>query len=518
MMPAWTTTRSLDMQPPGLRADDHDELQRVLVMVGLRQREGGLLVAQLGNQLGVEVVADAAALHVHAGGGCPYFIGHDGSSLYSPPIVPPTTRPFHPCIPRSGSSPRKGQLGAWSGIFPGLLLTEVEWTIETALVPFKHRPSLADMRREVAATLYDPDPELQDDLDLRRFADVLREHHRKMRDRSDYGKWKPMTFTESRATAMLLSEVGLFRLERQTGPVQYLVLPETPEPREPTTTSGRSRILLEDRHVWDTSLSPQDFARLLQQLLLHDFGANDREIFPALGIDIETRRRMDNLPPLGDPTTHQYRIINKGLAMELLMAGWLSLIDSPELVVCHCDTRHGLPNRCAGPGKHDVEAHYSGPFHLLAEVSAKSEITRDGYRDQLAQALKHGRALAGNLDTAQPIYALVVNSARIDKDPKAKKVYREFIESEGLGPQNQVRAVPMVAGELAMALAEIHESIEPRRVRFSTEIFQNILDTLHTRLLNFEEIRDGGWMLEAWREQVIEPVRTRSSGDLGLGR
>ena len=408
--------------------------------------------------------------------------------------------------------------GAWSGICPGLLLTEVEWTIETALVPFKHRPSLSDMRREVAATLHDPDPERQDDLDLRRFADALREHHRKLRDRSDYGKWKPMTLTESRASAMLLSEVGLFRLERPIGPVQHLVLPETPEPREPTTTSGRSRILLEDRYVWDTSLSPQDFARLLQQLLLHDFGANDREIFPALGIDIETRRRMDNLPTLSDPTTHQYRIINKGLTMELLMAGWLSLIDSPDLVVCHCDTRHGLPNRCAGPGKHDVEAHYSAPFHLLAEVSAKSEITRDDYRDQLAQALKHGRALAEKLDTTQPIYALVVNSARIDKDPQVKKVYRELIESEGHGPQNQVRVVPMVAGELAMALAEIHESIEPRRARFSTEVFQNILDTLHTRLLNFEEIRDGGWMLEAWREKVIEPIQTRSSGDLGPGR
>ena len=215
-------------------------------------------------------------------------------------------------------------------------------------LPLSHSntaPRLRDMRREVAATLPDPDPELQDDLDLRHFADALREHHRKLRDRSDYGKWKLMTLTESRATAMLLSEVGLFRLERPIGPVQHLVLPETPEPREPTTTSGRSRILLEDRYVWDTSLSPQDIARLLQQLLLHDFGANDREIFPALGIDIETRRRMDNLPPLNDPTTHQYRIINKGLTMELLMAGWLSLIDSPELVVCHCDTRHGLPNR-----------------------------------------------------------------------------------------------------------------------------------------------------------------------------
>ena len=140
------------------------------------------------------------------------------------------------------------------------------------------------------------------------------------------------------------------------------------------------------------------------------------------------------------------------------------------------------PTAGAGAGKHDVEAHYSAPFHLLAEVSAKSVINRGDYQDQLAQALKHGRALAEKLDTTQPIYALVVNSARIDKDPQVKKVYRELIESEGLGPQSQVRVVPMVAGELAMALAEIHESIEPRRARFSTEVFQNLLDSLHTRL------------------------------------
>ena len=43
MMPAWTTTRSVDMQPPSIRADYEHQLQRVLVLVGLRQREGGLL-------------------------------------------------------------------------------------------------------------------------------------------------------------------------------------------------------------------------------------------------------------------------------------------------------------------------------------------------------------------------------------------------------------------------------------------------------------------------------------------
>ena len=161
-------------------------------------------------------------------------------------------------------------------------------------------------------------------------------------------------------------------------------------------------------------------------------------------------------------------------------------------------------------------AHYEAPFHIVAEVSAKREITRWHYRSQLEQALKHGRSLAEELDTTQPVYGLVINGGRIDGDTRLQEVYREFVEENELGDDSQVRVIPMCTEHLSISLHEIHESLKPQQARFSSEMFGELLETFYTGLLDFEKSRKGEWMLQTWREQVIERARSKSQGALNL--
>ena len=192
--------------------------------------------------------------------------------------------------------------------------------------------------------------------------------------------------------------------------------------------------------------------------------------------------------------------------MELLTSLGLGLIDTPKRVICHCETRHGLPHRFAPSISHDAEAHYEAPFHVLAEVSSKRNMTAVFYQKQLAQGLKHGRSWAQALGTDSPVYALVINGGRIDKDRRLQKLYREFIERKKLDSDHQVRVVPMYAGDLAIGLTEIHKSLKPQQARFSAEQFADVLDTRHKGLLDI------------WKKIVISRALSKSRDIWDIGR
>ena len=86
-------------------------------------------------------------------------------------------------------------------------------------------------------------------------------------------------------------------------------------------------------------------------LLNHDFTVNDQEVFPILGIDMETRRKTDNMPNVENGTVKQYRMINKALAMELLSSLLLTHLNSAERVTSWCLTNpNGLPHYFPRPG------------------------------------------------------------------------------------------------------------------------------------------------------------------------
>ena len=80
--------------------------------------------------------------------------------------------------------------------------------------------------------------------------------------------------------------------------------------------------------------------------------------------------------------------------MELLCSLLLSQFDSPRVVTSNCVTRRpGLPHHYAPPGFTDIRACYpasngTAAFGLIAEVSAKRQVTKEFYKRQLAQALE----------------------------------------------------------------------------------------------------------------------------------
>ena len=184
-------------------------------------------------------------------------------------------------------------------------------------------------------------------------------------------------------------------------------------------------ILLPEGDIWPVS-GNIDYALLLMlQLFTHDFRVNDRVVYPALGIDMATRRKNQNLPNVESKSIRQYRYTNKGLAMELLVGMVLTHLDTPQMVRNWCKSPGGLPRSHALPGKVDVEASYapddgSPPFRLIAEVSAKRRVSPGFLKKQLAQAHRHAMEMVKD-DVGGKVYVLVINGWQCDRCPQTRR-------------------------------------------------------------------------------------------------
>ena len=272
--------------------------------------------------------------------------GHDGAPLVD-------------LLQHEARRVQAGEADGGAGYCPGLLLAEVITLIEHACLPSpRPRRALLDIRREIEELVIQPDAQRSRNAARCEFADAVSAHHMQASTETQYGEWVPMTLTEARATSMLLTAAGLLDLEFPIGPAQCLAPPKGLA----TPAATRDRIDAEDGvridvrgGAWQLNAPPQAAGAILAQLMRHDLGTNSK-IFRDLGIDMAVRRAKDNVPYLEDPGIREYRMINKALAMELLCSLWLESTDSPKRVVCHCETRHGLPHRFAPPLTHDAEA------------------------------------------------------------------------------------------------------------------------------------------------------------------
>ena len=126
-------------------------------------------------------------------------------------------------------------------------------------------------------------------------------------------------------------------------------------------------------------------------------------------------------------------------------------------------TVDGRPAGAATAGHADLEAAYpemsaGGRFSVVAEVSAKREVTPAFLRKQMGQALKHGLRLRE--DAGGTVYALVVNGGRVATDAALQAEHRRFVEANGLRPDGPVRLVPICAIDLAGAVRRL-EMDEP---------------------------------------------------------
>ena len=111
-------------------------------------------------------------------------------------------------------------------------------------------------------------------------------------------------------------------------------------------------VTLREGFTWSIEEMPAEAVSLLiLHLLNHDFTVNDQELFPILGIDMETRRKTANMPNVENDTVKQYRIINKALAMELLSSLLLTHLNSAERVTSWCLTNRQWIASILCPGR-----------------------------------------------------------------------------------------------------------------------------------------------------------------------
>ena len=215
--------------------------------------------------------------------------------------------------------------------------------------------------------------------------------------------------------------------------------------------AARQPLLLQDGHTWEFAYNCRTAARTFWQLLVGDFRANEVFVFKVLGITRKIREKQDNLITPKDEEQlftpkelakrrkqkvsklKTLRSINKGLAMELLVATMLSCLDSPKAVRPWCAvSAKGHPKMYAGVGYEDILATY-GDFCIVAEVSAKRDASTDTefFRKQLYQALDHADQAARrrNAKATGVVYALVINKCSVDTNHRIEKVYQEILLS-----------------------------------------------------------------------------------------
>ena len=262
-------------------------------------------------------------------------------------------------------------------------------------------------------------------------------------------------------------------------------------------------VTLEDGNcTWEKELTTRAICRHIFYLLTHDYKANEMHVFRTIEIDKKTRAATDNKLKNEKRKLHNYRIINKALAMELLSALLLTRLNSTTNVTSFCKTRNGLPHYYATSGKPDITADYPATgttpeFKVLAEVSIKQDVTAESYNDQLWQARRHALKLAEETDQGI-VYALVINAGKIGSDRALQGKYRYLLERDDLERNERVRLIPICVDDLVSAIENILEKLPGDRFFFGSDRLARICDTLRLRILANVPNNEAQWMCQTW--------------------
>ena len=399
--------------------------------------------------------------------------------------------------------------GHWQGYCPGLLLGELRRLIEVAHADAgQARRFVAELAR-IRISVVDelqmrrPDRELTRLGNMVAYADAINSHHLRALAETDQANAPSITMTEARATAILLTFAGLLVQLQTLGPVQCLGAPasEAPPPASPLDPVP---VTLSDGSVWDCGMQAGMVALLMMYLMNDEFTVDERVIFKSLGINTQSRGVAEKVFRIARRNITGHRKINKGLAMELLSSLLLARLDSTREVLCNCETNHGLPYGFAPGGLTDVEAVYESAgvtlpeFQVIAAVSAKSEVTRTFYREQLEQALRHGKELAGR--TGLRVYALILNGGDTSSDAGLRDVFHRFVESKKVARDGTVRLVPMYAPSLASAVRDLEAGLPPDAFRFEADLLAVVLDMLIDEALAPGPNADPEWTRNVWMQ------------------
>ncbi len=287
---------------------------------------------------------------------------------------------------------------------------------------------------------------------------------------------------------------------------------------------------------WAFGYSCRTTTRVFWQLLVGDFRANEKFVFKAVGIDREAWMREDRKKKRKKKHKNKrskikrFRIANKALAMELLVAAILTCIDSPNEVRCWCSvSKCGRPKSYAPSGREDIRVTHSG-FTVLVEVSTKKDPDEGFFRKQLKQALEHSDSLL-ELGTSGVVYALVVNKCSVESNARMDGVYSRVLlrrmdagrernasaASGGSGgtPQpdvdREVRLIPLTSLDFYEVANALLEKDSQAGLRVLNEVWREALEAVY-RQLRGRNVADGErWMAEALKQALRknEPAKDR---------
>ena len=108
-----------------------------------------------------------------------------------------------------------------------------------------------------------------------------------------------------------------------------------------------------------------------------------------------------------------------------------------------------------------------------------------------------------------PTYALMINGGmigNIDDKTGLHGIYRSFLQENDIGPDNDVRIIPMFTGDIVFAVASL---ITTNNLSFGSDKLVMIFDKLHEGLLQDELPEDHEWMSNVW----IDVLTTRPTHD-----
>ena len=400
--------------------------------------------------------------------------------------------------------------GDWAGYCPGLLLGEVRHLLMLAHADAQRAQRLVEglvtARRRVAASagMTSPRSDWTRMDNTNAYGHLINAFHMRRLRRAGGTGMVPVTETEARATWILLTGAGLLVDVDTLGTMHCLSAPLRRGTRPPPSLTEPAPVVLNDGSVWDRGMQAGLVSVLMMYLMNHEFDALDQHVFPSLAIDMESRRDAANLFG-GDPREiARHRHANKALAMELLTAMLLARLDSAREIRCYCETRNGLPHKHAPAGLTDVEAYYDEPppgFYVIVAASAKEDVTRDHYGEQLAQALEHAGAVA---EVEQvPVYAMVLNGGNMTANKGLRQTFAAFATYHGMKRDDPVRLLPVWAPSLACALGDLDAKLPPEAFRFDTGKLTNALDLLVAGAFSSEEKEDPDWARKVWSDVVV---------------
>ena len=252
------------------------------------------------------------------------------------------------------------------------------------------------------------------------------------------------------------------------------------------------------RWGWAPRFSINEVNLTLLCLLSHDFKTIQEIVARKLNIDTLSRVADENQINSKEERgkLHNRRIINKALAMELLIALLLTWLDDSDQVGSNCCiNEHGLPNNHAPKLVSDIEAEYpacdDGPaFRVVCEVSIKRRPTASDYRSQLDKTLVHAKDTIKDNDE-RPVYGLVVNGGDIATDRALHAVYKRFLADNQLMPDGMLRVIPVCTVDFAGVMLNL---VEDEAYDFKSSVLARVFDTLIDKLRQKDLPAKENWM------------------------